>query len=332
MPREETYALSTGGDLFGSGDGEVRGLFEAIRRTFPEAGRIRLEIDLRGEQKLFLFESPAPGEPPRLDLLAEPSSEPVADGTAILDFDEPPLLAGRMTLEPPGADDGRLLSAVAAARPLLERAIRSTLGLCRLAAENRLLLAVCDRSDTSILLFDERHQIIWANNRADAILSRQTEELLAVSLTEDRAIQLFQFLLEALPRAGGRPPRGAPHDAEGDRIRRQILLTNGTRFDLTVTRLSSRDGSSTGALDLVMLRETRRFEMEKARSGLRQSGLSEREVEVVGLLLLGLKNAEIAERLGISGYTVKDHLKHIFHKLNLRSRSELVSHVLQLSG
>lgn len=331
MPREETYALSTGGDLFGSGDGEVRGLFEAIRQTFPEAGRIRLEIDLRGEQKLFLFESAAPGELPRLDLLAEASSEPVADGTAILDFDEPPILAGRMTLEPLAADEGRFLASFAAARPLLERAVRSTLGLCRFAAENRLLLAVCDRSDTSILLFDERHQIIWANNRADAILSRQTEELLAVSLTEDRAIQLFQFLLEALPRTAGRPHRGAAHDAEGERIRRQILLTNGTRFDLTVTRLSSRDGSS-GTLDLVMLRETRRFEMEKARSGLRQSGLSEREVEVVGLLLLGLKNAEIAERLGISGYTVKDHLKHIFHKLNLRSRSELVSHVLQLSG
>jgi pimeloyl-ACP methyl ester carboxylesterase/DNA-binding CsgD family transcriptional regulator len=53
--------------------------------------------------------------------------------------------------------------------------------------------------------------------------------------------------------------------------------------------------------------------------------LTEGEWRVVGLAAEGHTNAEIADRLFLSRYTVETHLKHIFAKLGLRSRAELAA-------
>ena len=50
--------------------------------------------------------------------------------------------------------------------------------------------------------------------------------------------------------------------------------------------------------------------------------LSEREVEILDLCAQGFVNKEIADRLNISYWTVKNHVKHIYEKLHVRSRSE----------
>jgi two-component system NarL family response regulator len=52
--------------------------------------------------------------------------------------------------------------------------------------------------------------------------------------------------------------------------------------------------------------------------------LTEREVQVVRLVALGSRNAEVAEQLFISEQTVKTHLTSILKKLAIRGRSELV--------
>jgi len=52
-------------------------------------------------------------------------------------------------------------------------------------------------------------------------------------------------------------------------------------------------------------------------------GLSEREHEVLALVLEGLNNKRIAAQLGISVATVKTHLSNIFRKANVGSRFEL---------
>jgi DNA-binding NarL/FixJ family response regulator len=53
-------------------------------------------------------------------------------------------------------------------------------------------------------------------------------------------------------------------------------------------------------------------------------GLTTREVEVAGLVALGLRNRDIAERLAISEGTVKIHLHNIYEKLGIEGRSQLV--------
>ncbi|MGE0360406.1 MAG: alpha/beta fold hydrolase [Vicinamibacterales bacterium] len=52
--------------------------------------------------------------------------------------------------------------------------------------------------------------------------------------------------------------------------------------------------------------------------------LSRRERETLTLLAEGLSNAEIAERLGISEKTVRNHLSHLFDKLGVWSRTQAV--------
>ncbi|MBI4460875.1 MAG: response regulator transcription factor [Acidobacteria bacterium] len=57
--------------------------------------------------------------------------------------------------------------------------------------------------------------------------------------------------------------------------------------------------------------------------------LSQREVEVVQLVIQGYKNRDIAQKLFISEKTVKNHLSAIFHKLGVNDRLELTLHVFE---
>jgi DNA-binding NarL/FixJ family response regulator len=50
--------------------------------------------------------------------------------------------------------------------------------------------------------------------------------------------------------------------------------------------------------------------------------LSKRETEILELLAQGLANKEIADRLTLSTETVRAHLKRIYDKLHVRSRTE----------
>ena len=52
-------------------------------------------------------------------------------------------------------------------------------------------------------------------------------------------------------------------------------------------------------------------------------GLTPREREVAQLLLRGATTIQASRRLGISGYTVTDHVKSIFEKVGARTRGEL---------
>jgi len=51
-------------------------------------------------------------------------------------------------------------------------------------------------------------------------------------------------------------------------------------------------------------------------------GLSPREHEILGLLAQGFPNKEIAHRVGVSDGTVRWHLRHVYDKLHVRSRTE----------
>ncbi len=50
--------------------------------------------------------------------------------------------------------------------------------------------------------------------------------------------------------------------------------------------------------------------------------LSPREREILELLAAGHSNKEIAQRLGLTDGTVRWHLRHVYHKLHVRSRIE----------
>lgn len=50
--------------------------------------------------------------------------------------------------------------------------------------------------------------------------------------------------------------------------------------------------------------------------------LTDREMQVLGLLVLGFTNREIASQLVIAEVTVENHLRPIYRKLKVRNRTE----------
>ena len=59
-------------------------------------------------------------------------------------------------------------------------------------------------------------------------------------------------------------------------------------------------------------------------AGQPDEGLSRREQEILESLLRGFANKEIAADLSISVFTVKNHLRHIYEKLHVRSRTDVL--------
>jgi two-component system NarL family response regulator len=59
-----------------------------------------------------------------------------------------------------------------------------------------------------------------------------------------------------------------------------------------------------------------------------RSDLTEREIEVLGLVAQGLSNKEVARTIGRTDETVKIHLKNIFAKMGVADRTEAVTQAL----
>ncbi len=60
----------------------------------------------------------------------------------------------------------------------------------------------------------------------------------------------------------------------------------------------------------------------------KHGGLSARELEVVRCVSLGLRNKEVADKLGVSEATVKNHLTSVYSKLGVSDRLELILYAI----
>ncbi|HQX18159.1 MAG TPA: response regulator transcription factor [Anaerolineales bacterium] len=108
-----------------------------------------------------------------------------------------------------------------------------------------------------------------------------------------------------------------PHVEEMKRSSRVwgILPTDSSAEELTAAIHALSQGLIVGAPHLLF----------KSESSLIERGpLTERELEVLGLLSRGLANKQIAFELGISEHTVKFHVSSIYTKLDVTNRTEAV--------
>jgi len=81
---------------------------------------------------------------------------------------------------------------------------------------------------------------------------------------------------------------------------------------------------------VVMATDMTDFLSVAVRRAVLQHGLSSREGEICTMLVGGLSNRGIAGKLFLSEFTVKDHVKNIFEKLEISSRSEVAARLLGL--
>jgi len=94
-----------------------------------------------------------------------------------------------------------------------------------------------------------------------------------------------------------------------------ILPTDSSAEELTAAIHALCQGLIVGTPTLL-------FESES--EPLERGPLTERELEVLGLLAKGLANKQIAITLSISEHTVKFHVSSIYQKLNVTNRTEAV--------
>ncbi|TCO36060.1 LuxR family two component transcriptional regulator [Kribbella steppae] len=141
----------------------------------------------------------------------------------------------------------------------------------------------------------------------------------------------------------GRGPGGAEVTA---RLRAlpeapQVLVL--TTYDTEADILSAIDAGASGYLlkdappeDLFRaIRGTARGEVVLAPAVaarlVKRSGplLTDREVEILGLLATGQSNRELAKRLFVSEATIKSHLSHIYTKLEVDTRAAAVARAIE---
>jgi len=61
----------------------------------------------------------------------------------------------------------------------------------------------------------------------------------------------------------------------------------------------------------------------------RADGLTQREVEIIRLVAAGMTNRQTAERLALSIRTVDAHLRSIYAKLGIKSRSAATRYAVE---
>jgi len=165
-------------------------------------------------------------------------------------------------------------------------------------------------------LLDSLHQPLLISDWEFNILSTNSWFAKAFNLEGDA--WLGQKFWTLFPDAGHPPEewlmlvRGQIERTSGE------ITIRGNKHSYLARPLKSSDGVIVGAA--FTFAEPPSLEGAKLRFG-----FTPREVEIVGLLILGKKNARIAEELFISLPTVKTHLLSIFRKTGVRNRTELVS-------
>jgi DNA-binding NarL/FixJ family response regulator len=108
-----------------------------------------------------------------------------------------------------------------------------------------------------------------------------------------------------------------------------LLISGAGRISPTVARAAgasgfiSKDWSAADVVKAVRM-VSLGTEVFAAAPDAGESGLSEREREVLDLIAHGATNRETAESLHLSPHTVKDHTRAIYRKLGVRNRAEAV--------
>jgi DNA-binding CsgD family transcriptional regulator len=120
--------------------------------------------------------------------------------------------------------------------------------------------------------------------------------------------------------------RWMPDGPVYDRL--ELALTEGLGAE---TYFAARAEGESMPLDEAIRRARRARGVRKRPSGGWES-LTATEVQVVDLVSEGLTNPQVAQKMFISSGTVKVHLGHIFRKLDVHTRSELVAVAVRRAG
>ncbi|MBW1781531.1 MAG: hypothetical protein JRL30_12425 [Deltaproteobacteria bacterium] len=179
------------------------------------------------------------------------------------------------------------------------------------------------QSSTGMVLLDETLQIIYRNHKAEEILGKlkcsgsiggDTDPIASQLLKDCRKIKAD---LESCPTGGTSVPR-----------QRVVKGPNHTRFSIISKALDQESDWKDSKVFMVTIKEQSPPSTINPQYLMDTFRLSRRETDVVDLLFLGLKNAQIAGKLFVSEVTVKKHLQNIYDKVGVNNRTTLINRIL----
>ena len=186
------------------------------------------------------------------------------------------------------------------------------------AANGQEALSLCSRLRPDLVLMDVRMPKM-DGLAATREIKRRYPKISVVMLTMH---ENPDYLFEALKAgASGYVLKDASQEAVVEAVR-QVLEGESSLDTKLAARLLRRLATEAGSGEDSPGTETRRAPLAAA--------LTPRELEVLGLMLRGKANRQIAQELSISPGTVKAHVEHIIGKLEVSDRTQAVVKALQL--
>ena len=205
------------------------------------------------------------------------------------------------------------------------------------AREPREHLEAFERTEDGVFVVDEGERIVFWNDaavrilgfREDEVLGRKCYEVIGQDDCEHSDCGPNCLVLQ-------RARRG--RTSESYDVMAKTSSGSHRLLNVSIVVLKGNSARSTLAVHLFRdVSEARRSQLEVQRrlleasqaSGQRDGEdaagrLTPRELEVLRLLTTGLDNAKIAEVMGISATTVRNHIDHVLAKLGVHSRLEAV--------
>ena len=186
--------------------------------------------------------------------------------------------------------------------------------------------AATSRTSLAIRAVDEAGRIIWVNDRHSELLGFAEQDVIGKSAAEMEDMAAEQLAAERV---------NALADGFSHRMRMPQHLAWGGTLWATVTSVPmfDRDGIYRGYCALIDDTDggplARSGDSPMALRARRDSPplatLSPRQRQIVDAAMMGGTTDQMAEMLGISAHTVRNHLKAIYRKLHVSSRAELTA-------
>jgi DNA-binding NarL/FixJ family response regulator len=182
---------------------------------------------------------------------------------------------------------------------------------------NTLMDIVKKRQNPGILIFDTDGKLTYANNEVFDILPAGDGISVQKKFSQDQVPEEIYLLCDQLK-------TNRADNQNTDTGCSLIVNRFGVSCSLRALFLkNSANNQPTHIMVLIeRIAEKHEFDFENAKMTYR---FSKREMDVLKLLCNGDGNRNIAEKLFISEYTVKDHIKNIMHKMGAKSRNEVIA-------
>ena len=168
-------------------------------------------------------------------------------------------------------------------------------------------------SRTFRTIVDELGLAVYVFQQGTRVYANAAAGTLAGTLCANHPGELELAVRDQLAAAAAGSSGRAGPDARAGRL---LTMGDGDSFLLHVIPISASRGETAVIVSALGV------DLDAFRAKYR---LSRREVQVVALVVQGSRNCDIAATLGLSEATVKKHLSHIFDKVGVDTRAQLMA-------